>query len=185
MSKCTWSFMNVVSPWCDLHDWLAVNYQGQNQPKWSIFHVIQDSCRIHRASSSGHWHLASISLCVITTSSPFFGSDERLFFSLYTISSNRSDQSLGRWDARDDSAEVLFLSFLRDAIVSGSGRDKNVHSLTWSVLLFLGRSRRHSILSMKTGPSTFFYRTMSVLFSVYSSAIVLWQHTCTSSSTDC
>ena len=30
----------------------------------------------------------------------------------------------------DDSAEILFQSFLRDAIVSSSGTDRDVHSLT-------------------------------------------------------
>ena len=41
----------------------------------------------------------------------------------------------------DDSAEILFQSFLR-AIVSSSGIDRNVHSLTWSIRQFLCQPRR-------------------------------------------
>ena len=38
---------------------------------------------------------------------------------------------------RDDSAEVLYQSFLREAILSSSGMDKDIHSLTLSFEHFL------------------------------------------------
>ena len=42
----------------------------------------------------------------------------------------------------DDSAEILKQSFLREAIVSSSGMDRDVHSLMLSVQHFLCRPRR-------------------------------------------
>ena len=38
---------------------------------------------------------------------------------------------------RDDSAEVLFQSFLQEALVSGSGMGRDVHSLMLSIQQFL------------------------------------------------
>ena len=43
----------------------------------------------------------------------------------------------GRGDTRDDRAEILFPSFLCEAVVSSSGVDKDVHSLTLSIQPFL------------------------------------------------
>ena len=37
-------------------------------------------------------------------------------------------------DMRDCSAEILFQSFLRDALVSSSGMDRDVHSLVFGVI---------------------------------------------------
>ena len=45
-------------------------------------------------------------------------------------------------DMTDDSAEILKQSFLREAIVSSSGMDRDVHSLMLSVQHFLCRPRR-------------------------------------------
>ena len=39
-----------------------------------------------------------------------------------------------RGDMRDDSAEILFQSFLREAMVSSSGMGRDGHSLTLSIL---------------------------------------------------
>ena len=47
-----------------------------------------------------------------------------------------------RGDMTDDSAEILFQSFLREAIVSSSGMGRDVHSLTLSIQYFLCRPRR-------------------------------------------
>ena len=45
---------------------------------------------------------------------------------------------LGHQDyMRDDSAEILFQSFLRKAIVGSFGTDRDVHSLTLSINHFL------------------------------------------------
>ena len=44
---------------------------------------------------------------------------------------------------RDDSAEILFQSFLQEALVSSSGMGKDVISLTLSIQHFLRRPRRH------------------------------------------
>ena len=50
------------------------------------------------------------------------------------ISSVRSCNRLGsRRDMRDDAVQIIVRSFLRKAIVSGSGHDRDVHSLTLSV----------------------------------------------------
>ena len=51
---------------------------------------------------------------------------------------------LGGWgrDIIDDSAEILFQSSLREAIVSSSGMDRDVLSLTLSIQHFLCRPRR-------------------------------------------
>ena len=43
---------------------------------------------------------------------------------------------------RDDSAEILFQSFLLEALVSSSGTGRDVHSLMLSIQHFLCRSRR-------------------------------------------
>ena len=55
-------------------------------------------------------------------------------------------QSLDRFgrlgDTGDDSAEVLFQSFLQEAIVSSSGMDRDVHYLMLSVQHFLCRPRQ-------------------------------------------
>ena len=57
------------------------------------------------------------------------------------FSSVQSVQSLDRLsrrgDMRDDSAEILFQSFLLEAILSSSGKDRDVHSLTLSMKHFL------------------------------------------------
>ena len=42
-----------------------------------------------------------------------------------------------RGDMRDDSAESLFQSFLREAILSSSGMGRDVHTLTLSIQHFL------------------------------------------------
>ena len=47
---------------------------------------------------------------------------------------------------RDDSAEVLFQSFLQEALVSGSGMGRDVHSLTLSIQHFLCRPWRRPTL---------------------------------------
>ena len=60
-----------------------------------------------------------------------------------TFSSVQSLDRLGRrGDTRDDSAEILFQSFLREAIVSNSGMGRNVYSLRLSIQHFLCRPRR-------------------------------------------
>ena len=43
----------------------------------------------------------------------------------------------GRGDMRDDSAEIFVQSFLREAIVSSSGMDMDVHSVTLNIQHFL------------------------------------------------
>ena len=45
-------------------------------------------------------------------------------------------------DMRDDSAEILFKSFLHEALVNSSGRGRDVHSLTFSIQHFFCRPRR-------------------------------------------
>ena len=45
-------------------------------------------------------------------------------------------------DVRDDSAEILFQSFLQEALVSSSGTERDVHSLVLSIQHFLSRPRR-------------------------------------------
>ena len=42
----------------------------------------------------------------------------------------------------DDSAEILFQSFMRRAVMSSSGMGKNVHAMTLSIQHFLCRPRR-------------------------------------------
>ena len=44
---------------------------------------------------------------------------------------------------RDDSADILFQSFLQEALLSTSGRGRDVHSLMLSIQHFLCRPRRH------------------------------------------
>ena len=44
---------------------------------------------------------------------------------------------------RDDSPEILFQSFLREAIVNSSGMGSGVHSLTLSIRHFLCLPERH------------------------------------------
>lgn len=56
-----------------------------------------------------------------------------------------------RGDMRDNSAEILFQSFLREAMVSSSGVDRDLHSLTLSTQQFLCRSRRHSLPGVTWG----------------------------------
>ena len=48
-------------------------------------------------------------------------------------------------DMRDDSAESLFQSFLQQALVSGSGRGRYVHSLMLSIQQFLCWPRHHPL----------------------------------------
>ena len=67
---------------------------------------------------------------------------ETLYF--VVISSSRSftsvqflDQLRPRENTRDDSTEILFQSFLREATMSHSGTGRDVHSLTLSIQLFL------------------------------------------------
>ena len=62
---------------------------------------------------------------------------DRLFSSFQSI-----DRSGRRGDMRDDSAEILFQSFLREALVSSSGMGRSVHSLMLSIQHFLCRPRR-------------------------------------------
>ena len=58
------------------------------------------------------------------------------------LSSLQSLDRLGHWgNMRDDSAEILFQSFLKEAFVSSSGLGRNVHSLTFSVQRFLCQPR--------------------------------------------
>ena len=47
-----------------------------------------------------------------------------------------------REDRRDDSAEILFQSFLQEAVVNSSGMARDVHSLMMSIQHFLSRPRR-------------------------------------------
>ena len=56
-------------------------------------------------------------------------------------------------DMRDDSAEILVQSFLREAIVSSSGMDREVHSLTSSHPAFALSTAASSTLlgAMKVG----------------------------------
>ena len=57
-------------------------------------------------------------------------------------SSVKSLDRLGRRrDTRDDSAEIIFQSFLREALVSSSGMGRDGHSLTLSIHHFLCRPR--------------------------------------------
>ena len=50
---------------------------------------------------------------------------------------------LGRLgDMKDDSAEILFQSFLQEALVSSSGMGRDVHSLILSAQYFLGQPGR-------------------------------------------
>ena len=44
-------------------------------------------------------------------------------------------------DMRDDSVDILFQSFLQDALVSSSGMGRDVHSLILSIQHFLYRPR--------------------------------------------
>ena len=60
-----------------------------------------------------------------------------------SVCSVKSLGRLGHWgDMRDDSAEILFQSFLQKALVSSSGMGRDVHSLTLSIQHFLCRTRR-------------------------------------------
>ena len=59
------------------------------------------------------------------------------------FSSFQSLDRLGRrGDMRDDSVEILFQSFLQEAVMGSSGIGGNVHSLTLYPQHFLCRSRR-------------------------------------------
>ena len=59
------------------------------------------------------------------------------------VSSGQSLDRLGnRGDMRDDSAEILFESFLQEALVSGSRKCRDVHSLMLPIQHFLFRPRR-------------------------------------------
>ena len=66
-----------------------------------------------------------------------------------------SVQSQDRLDCpggmRDDSAEILFQSFLQEAHVSSSGMGKDVHSLMLSIQHFLCRPRRCSPYKVPRG----------------------------------
>ena len=59
-----------------------------------------------------------------------------------------SVQSFGRLghrlggDMKDDSAEILFQSFLQEVLVSSSGMGRDVHSLLLSIQHFLCRPQR-------------------------------------------
>ena len=56
---------------------------------------------------------------------------------MYTFSSVQSLDRLGRRrDTKDASAEILFRSFLQEALVSSSGMGRNVHSLMLSTSAF-------------------------------------------------
>ena len=59
-----------------------------------------------------------------------------------------SVQSLDRFgrrgDMRDDSAEILFQSFLQEALVSRSGMGRDIHSLTLPTQHFLCRPQHRS-----------------------------------------
>ena len=62
---------------------------------------------------------------------------------LTEFSSVQSRDRLGRrGDMRDDSAEILFQSFLQEALVSSSGMGRDVHSLMLPIQHFLCRPRR-------------------------------------------
>ena len=52
------------------------------------------------------------------------------------------DQLGRRGDMRDDSVEILFQSFLQEALVSSSGMGRDVHTLMLSIWHFLCRPRR-------------------------------------------
>ena len=55
-----------------------------------------------------------------------------------SFSSVQSPDQSGRWgDKRDNSAEIVFQSFLQKALVSSSGMSKDVHSLMLSIQHFL------------------------------------------------
>ena len=56
---------------------------------------------------------------------------------------NRLDRRGGGGkDMRNDSAQILFQSFLQEALVSSSGMGRDVHSLVSSIQHFLRRPRR-------------------------------------------
>ena len=63
-----------------------------------------------------------------------------------------------RGDMGHDSAEILFRSFLQEAIVSDSGMGKDVHSLMLSFQHFFCRSRRHPPSKV---PRTMVLKTLS------------------------
>ena len=59
------------------------------------------------------------------------------------LSSFQSLDRLGRrGDVRDDSAEIFFQPFRKEAIVSSSGMGRDIHSLMLSIQHFLCRPRR-------------------------------------------
>ena len=59
------------------------------------------------------------------------------------VSLVQSLEQMGRrGDIRDDSAEILFQSFMRETLVSSSGIGRSVHSLMLSIQHFLCRPRR-------------------------------------------
>ena len=54
------------------------------------------------------------------------------------VSSVQSLDRFGRWgDMIDESAEVLFQSFMQEALASSSGMGRDVHSLMLSIQHFL------------------------------------------------
>ena len=67
-----------------------------------------------------------------------------LIYQGFQFSSVQSFDRLGRWgDMRDNSADLLFPSFLQEAPVSSSGMGRYVHSLMLSILHFLCWPQNH------------------------------------------
>ena len=64
------------------------------------------------------------------------GKGEQVFISILISSVQSFDQLGRRRDLRDNSAEILFQSFLQEAAVSSSGMSRNVHSLILSIQYF-------------------------------------------------
>ena len=93
------------------------------------------------------WKCVRVCVCVHACLSLCVGDREEEICSCpeYQFSSVRSLDCLGRWgNMRDDSAEILFQSFLRKALVSSSGMDGDVHSLTLFIQHFLCWQQCHS-----------------------------------------
>ena len=83
-------------------------------------------------------------------------------YDLYTwqrqFSSVQPFDRLGRrGDTKDHSAEILFQSFLQEALVSSSGKDRDVHSLIFSIQHSLCRPRR------RPPPEGWFWRGLTGL----------------------